>query len=130
MEGPTAGIKFGSDVAIGDGVAVVGAMSDTEGTHNLCGAAYVYRYTGGTWTSEQKLTPMMDAADVNAGHDFASDAFGVSVAVNEDADTIVVGAKDYDLPILPGTSSAYVRYEIGAAYVFKLSQSAMPEQFT
>ena len=75
---------FGSSVAINsDGTyAVVGAyQEDTNGTQ--AGAAYIYTRSGSTWTQQQKIVGTDTAA---------SDYFGASVAINDDATYIAVAA--------------------------------------
>jgi hypothetical protein len=71
---------FGRRVDIDGDVAVVSSTGVDCPAGDLCGAAYVYRYDGGTWVEEQKLI----ASDTDA-----NDLFGI-VAV--DGDTILVGA--------------------------------------
>jgi hypothetical protein len=93
--------RFGIDVATSGTVCVVGAyLHDFPGTDN--GAAYAYRYCGGTtWVFDQKLV-----ASDRAGNDY----HGVSVAI--DGDRIATGAHGND--DLGGDS--------GAAYVFTAAQ--------
>ena len=108
LDGPTG---YASDVAIGDGVAVVGAMDDTDGTpYFWCGAAYVYRYTGGAWAFEQKLAPTMEGTAGEPGHSHSDDKFGAAVALDEAGETIVVGAPGYNVGL---------QDRVGAAYVFE-----------
>lgn len=90
--------RFGSAVAIDGDVAVVGADdAEVEGVEGA-GAAYVFRYTGGFWTQEQKLT----AADWAE-----SDEFGTAIAIS--GDTVLIGARRDDDQ---GDNS-------GSAYVFE-----------
>jgi hypothetical protein len=88
---------FGSAVALGGDIAVVGATGEDAGGDHA-GAAYVYRYNpnNGSWEQHEKLLASDASADAY---------FGSSVAV--DGDVIVVGAAQ---------DGAY-----GAAYVFRLS---------
>jgi len=93
---------FAASVAIGEGIAVVGAPDDsTQGLY--AGAAFVFeRSDAGSWLQTAKLLPLQ-------GYPFRS--FGGSVAI--DAGTIVIGAEgDGQGAGLPG--SAYV-FEKNAA---------------
>jgi hypothetical protein len=89
---------FGSSVAVSGNIAVIGAPSSSPG------AAYVFVFSGGSWSEQQKLTAS-DAA--------SNDAFGVSVAVS--GSTLVVGAS--------GQNS-----NRGAAYVFVQNGSSWSQQ--
>jgi hypothetical protein len=91
------GDTFGSSVALGTDLAVVGAPSHAIGTP-VTGAAYVYTRTGGTWSQSQMLTAS-DKAD--------GDAFGTAVALL--GDLLFVGAPYVKVS---GVSQA------GAVYVF------------
>jgi hypothetical protein len=93
------GDKFGTAVAVGGDVAVVGAPAeDTGGTG--AGAAYIFeRNIGGTDTWGQ--VKMLKASDV-----FKGDNFGDSVAV--EGDVVIVGTRYQD-------SAAT---NAGAAYIF------------
>jgi hypothetical protein len=73
----SSGALFGYSVAIDGATAVVGAIEDHGGT----GAAYVYTFSGGSWSSPQPLT-VQDGA--------AGDQFGYTVAVS--GDTALVSA--------------------------------------
>src|SRR5690349_17175369 len=76
-----AGDFFGYAVAIQGDTALVGAHFASVGGHTQQGAAYVFRYAGGTWTQTQKLV----AAD---GTD--QSYFGAALAL--DGDHAFVGA--------------------------------------
>jgi hypothetical protein len=71
----SAGDKFGTGVAVADDFVAVGARE----VNHLLGAAYVFRYTGGTWQQTTKLEP-----DPDNYH------FGESVALS--GSVLVVGA--------------------------------------
>jgi hypothetical protein len=91
---------FGERIAIsGDGnTAIVGAyIEDTGGTN--AGAAYIFTRSGTTWTQKAKI----QASDKQA-----NDYFGISVAISEDGNTIIVGANAED------TGGA----DTGAAYIY------------
>lgn len=87
-------------------VAVVGAPSrDDLGSSS--GAAYVFRFDGGSWVQEQKLLASDGAED---------DSFGGAVAI--DGDTIVVGA----------FSATVLGMFTGAAYVFRYDGTTWVEE--
>ncbi|MFH1108024.1 MAG: PxKF domain-containing protein [Planctomycetota bacterium] len=73
--------QFGASVSLSGDTAVVGAMLDDGPGGNDCGAAYVFRRSGGVWNQQRKLT----ASDRAAG-----DWFGHSVSVS--GDTAVIDA--------------------------------------
>ena len=79
-----AGDRFGTSVAVVEDIILVGAYSDDEdvddGGINF-GSAYVFEFSGGLWTENDKLT----ASDGDN-----NDRFGHSVDVN--GDVAVVGA--------------------------------------
>ena len=93
---------LGISVAISGDLAVVGAKG-ADGMVDDCGAAYVYRYNGSSWSQEAKLI----ASDGSMSYD----QFGYSVAVG--ADTIFVGAL-----YASGSSS-----NSGAVYVYQFDGS-------
>ena len=90
---------FGSAVSISGNVAVVGAYLKQCASGLNCGAAYVFRFDGSTWTEEQKL------ADSEQ-----HDVFGRSVSVSDDA--AVVGA--YGANCAAG-------FDCGAAFVYRFN---------
>ena len=107
--------NFGISVAVDGGTVVVGAhkadyIDLNDSSNNLAdsGAAYVFTKPGsGGWataTETAKLTASDGAAD---------DEFGISVAVNDDEDTVVVGAHKYDVGV--GNDK---KADAGAVYVF------------
>lgn len=75
--------RFGYSVAIWDDVILVGAPGVDEGGEDA-GAAYVFRYSGGTWDEEVKL-PDTGGNDRGAGA-----RFGCSASLHEDV--AVIGA--------------------------------------
>lgn len=85
-----AGDLFGTSVAISADTVVVGAPADDVGTNADQGSAYVFVRTGSTWPQQGKLID--GAGGTNPG-----DGFGISVAIS--ADTVIVGAYLYDLPL-------------------------------
>jgi hypothetical protein len=100
--------EFGTSVRINGNIIVVGGFNHKVGSNAGQGAAYVYTFSGTTWSQQQELT----AADGAAG-----DNFGESVAL--DGDNLVVGAAGHAV----GDNSAQ-----GAAYVFALSASTWNQQ--
>ena len=105
--GLTTGERFGQSVSLaGDRVALGAGRIGVDGT----GAVYVFVRTGTVWSQEAKLTP-------SDGEPF--DAFGTSVALDED--TIVVGA-----PMKASTTPG--SYANGAAYVFTRGAGGWTEQ--
>ena len=96
-----AGDRFGESVAIsGDGnTAIVGAQyEDPDGTSDA-GAAYIFTWSGTSWSEQQKI----QSSDKQSG-----DRFGNSVAISENGNTAIVGA------YAEGFAS-------GAAYIFTRS---------
>jgi hypothetical protein len=90
--------RFGTDVALSGGIAVIGAYQDDDNGF-WAGSAYVSTRTDGVWTLQAKLL---------ASDGAAQDLFGKGVAL--DGDTAVIGAPwDDD----NGAQS-------GSAYVFRL----------
>ena len=100
------GDSFGNFVSVDGDVAVIGAPNDDDGGENS-GSAYVFRYSSGSWSQEQKLTAS-DAA--------ASDNFGFAVSLS--GDVVAVGAYGNDDA---GTSS-------GSAYVFRYADGNWSEE--
>jgi len=92
-----AGDGFGCSVSLsGDMVAVGAHLADSNGTD--AGAAYMFRYSGGSWLFEERLLP----DDLSAG-----DSFGYSVCIS--GNIVVCGARRADAAAL----------DCGAAYVFR-----------
>ena len=93
----------------GDGnTVIVGARQESAGG-SQAGAAYFFTRSGTTWTQQQKILA------ANAG---ASDQFGHSVSIDNDADTAIIGA-----PYEDTTAS-----NAGAAYVFTRSGTSWTQQ--
>ncbi|MFH1109620.1 MAG: FG-GAP repeat protein [Planctomycetota bacterium] len=99
-----AGDLFGNGVSVSEEVAVVGAYNDDSAAGIDCGSAYVYRFNGGSWVEETKLTAS-DAA--------AQDFFGGSVSVS--GDVAVAGAFNH---------YACGGFFCGSAYVYRFNPSA------
>ena len=78
--------RFGYSVAVDGNIAVIGAPGNSAGA----GAVYLYtKGSSGRWRQTTKLV----ATDRQAG-----DNFGISVAIDHDTDTVVVGAYADDHP--------------------------------
>jgi hypothetical protein len=94
---------FGSSVAIGDNVAIIGAPGK-DSSHGVC---FAYRFDGDAWVLESQLSPF----DYIGYQQF----FGGSVALNGDATVAAIGARADD------------GYN-GAVYVFRRhGQDWLPE---
>lgn len=100
--GADAADHFGSAVALAGPTAAVGAYGDDDAGDGA-GAVYVFEFSGGVWTQQDKLSPC-DAAD--------GDGFGRALAI--DGDQIAVGARDHDVA---GDGA-------GAGYVFEWDGSS------
>ena len=97
---------FGVTVDLGEDRAIVGAHFDDDAGANS-GSAYVFEYSGATWSQQAKLT---------AGDGAAGDQFGREVSIN--GDRAVIGARlDDD----GGTDS-------GSAYVFTYGGAGWSQQ--
>jgi len=98
---------FGFSVSLDGNTAVSGAYGDDQAA-DAAGAAYVFRYSGTSWSLEQKLT---------AGDAAASDAFGRSVSISGDKVVVSAPMDDYDS-----------KSNVGSAYVFSRSGSTWSQQ--
>lgn len=101
---------FGKAVALSGATALVGAhLADSAADD--AGAAYVFRASGAAWVQEAKLV----ASDAEE-----DDYFGFSVDISET--TALVGAYSYD------DAFESHSYNVGAAYVFELSNGRWNQQ--
>ncbi len=94
------GDQFGASVSVSGDTAVVGAPGS-----GVAGAAYVFTYSGGTWSQVATLTPSDEAA---------GDAFGTSVAAADR--TLVIGAPGADVNGKTDAGAAYVFRDFGGAW--------------
>lgn len=94
---------FGFSVDVDGNFAVVGAW----GANDDVGAAQVFRYSGMSWTLEERLTTGMGSG---------GDWFGRAVAV--DKDVILIGAPYEDVSVVNS----------GAAYVYRFNESKWHEE--
>ena len=98
---------FGAAVAVASANSVVIGRPGNPSNSAITGSAYVYSKSGGAWDT---ANPSSLGA---SGTTTAGNRFGVTLAVNADADTLVVGASG------PSASP-------GSAYVFDASTSTLP----
>jgi HJR/Mrr/RecB family endonuclease len=130
---------FGSSVALsGDGSTLaVGAPREAsnavgingnqaDNSASQAGAVYVFTRTAGSWSQQ---------AYVKASNTQASDAFGMSLALSGDGDTLAVGAPSEDsalLGVTPGAVSeataGNAAANSGAVYVFTRSGGGWSQQ--
>ena len=103
---PGAGDSFGWDVAMDGAVMAITAINDDEQGQDS-GSVYVFRKTGSTWIEEQRV--------IGSGIT-GSDQFGWSVGV--DANLLVAGATNHDLPVNQG----------GAVYTFRWDGATWGEE--
>ncbi|WP_083228503.1 hypothetical protein, partial [Veronia pacifica] len=110
---------FGYSIALsGDGnTLVVGARYESynvpEGDPGYSGAAYIFRYSGGSWSQEAYLKAS------NASY---LALFGTSVALSDDGNVVAVGAYGEDSgPSGGGHGSDDEVEESGAAYIFRFT---------
>jgi hypothetical protein len=98
---------FGYNVSIsGDGTtAIMGAYNDTV-TANNQGSAYIFTYSGSSWTQQAKLV----ASDAAQG-----DRFGYSVAISGDGTTAIIGAY-YDDDGATDSGSVYIFTRSGSSW--------------
>ncbi len=99
---PAAQSEFGRSVSVSGNTLAVGAPGVNTGT----GAVYIYTRSGGTWSQQGGV--------ITASGGTGGDQFGLSVAVDEAMNTLVVGA--------PGVSGE------GRAYIFERSGSSWSQE--
>ena len=112
--------QFGQSVDISEdgNYAIIGAyLEDENGTGN--GAAYIFKYSGSTWTEEQKLIAG-EFFNGGSGADVpdTSTYFGNSVSIDTFGRVVLIGAQNYD-----GNGGSLS--SSGAAFVFKNSPSVI-----
>ena len=96
---------FGNAVSLDGDTTVIGSDADDDGGSGS-GSAYVFTRSAGIWTQQQKLT----ASDAAAG-----DNFGASVSL--DGTTVMIGARNDDLPGKTNAGSAYVFIRNGNTWI-------------
>ena len=105
---------FGLSIAISGDTIAVGAASNDD-TGSASGSAYVFKWTGASWSEEAKLV----AADASP-----ADQFGSSVSIT--GDTIVVGAYTTDDTVEQVGEGA--QGDSGSGYVFRRSGTTWTQQ--
>ncbi len=98
--------EFGQAVAADENAAVIGAPKHDCLAGNDCGAAYVYRWSGGSWAEEQTVT----ATDADSG-----DKFGGAVSVS--GEVALIGAPGDDYNSESNAGSAYVFRNNGGTWI-------------
>ncbi len=99
---------FGSSVAIGDNMAIVGAYTVDAESRPEAGSAYIFQRENGVWQQKQKLQP----DDLQRG-----DAFGGAVAIS--GKTAIVGAR-----LAQADSCQFA----GSAYIFQLENGVWQQK--
>ena len=102
------------DISADGNTVIVGAYGENGATNNTngSGAAYVFRYSSGTWSEDSTILRASNTAN--------GDSFGNAVAMSDDGNTVIVGAHLEDGPTNYTTHS-------GAAYVFRYSSGTWSE---
>ncbi len=131
---PGPGDFFGVAIALsGDGNTVaVGAYHEDSAADGInsteaddtapdAGAAYVFTPTAGVWTQQ---------AYIKASNSDAGDVFGVSVALSNDGNTLIVGGyrEDSNATGVGGDEGNNSELDSGAAYVFTRSGVTWSQQ--
>ena len=103
---------FGTAAAISGNTMVIGA-ENADGNEVGAGAAFIFERINNTWVQTARIFATDGHATPEAifPGDFISDAFGLSVAISEDANTVIVGAPFHNHTGHSGTA--------GAVYVFQ-----------
>lgn len=113
---------FGRAIAMGDGIAVIGAPRVDGPSGSNQGAAYVFTRNNAVWSQTAKLA----AADPGAG-----DQFGTAVAI--DGGRIVIGAPLDDVAGAFNRGSAYLFERTGSGWIqrekFTASDGAAADNF-
>jgi microcystin-dependent protein len=104
--------NFGNSISASEegNTVVIGSSFKTTTPNDQNGAVYVFTRSGSTWNEEAKLI----ASDTES-----YEAFGSSVSISADGDTIVVGAE---------AENTAPSYGNGAAYIFTRSSSTWTQQ--
>ena len=119
--------KDGNTLAVGayfeDGssTGVNGAQNFSDGSTDDSGAVYVFRFSSSTWSQQ---------AYIKALNVFTATQFGWSVDLNDDGNTLAVGANQdrSNSTGVNGAQNAAVPVNSGAAYVFRFSSSTWSQQ--
>jgi hypothetical protein len=105
------GDQLGMSVAMSGSTVVFGVQQAAVGGNSQQGAAYVFAQPGGGWPGAVS-PPLVQVAKLTASDGAGTAHFGSSVAIDETASTVVVGARSAKIP--PGSSNN----NTGAVYVF------------
>ena len=101
------GQQYGSSCAVsGDGNSCIIGAYGVAGLDHMTGCAYTYFRVGSVWSQQSKLVP----AD-----SMVEDYFGWSVAMNQNGDTVVVGATK----VLSDKGAAYIYERASGAWDMK-----------
>ncbi|MBK9259105.1 MAG: cadherin-like beta sandwich domain-containing protein [Polyangiaceae bacterium] len=114
------GDRFGSSVALGDDMLVVGARGEdssaagvdgnqSDNNANDSGAVYVFGRTGGMW---------MQQSYIKASNPGNADAFGSSVAISGDVLAVGAFAEDSNAVGMNGSQQSNTDADSGAVYLF------------
>ncbi|WP_445908786.1 FG-GAP repeat protein [Yeosuana sp.] len=104
--------SFGSSIALNsDGNTIVASATGEDSFGSNSGMVYVFTRSGSTWTEQQRFS---------ASNAEANDAFGISVSISSDGNTIAVGAngEDSDATGINGAENNNSSNASGAVYVF------------
>jgi hypothetical protein len=104
--------RFGQQVTLRGDVAVVAAPQHTVDSNWGAGAVYIYQRTGTMWSEDFKLV---------AGDPGPSHFFGLSVSMNEDHDTLIIGSPQADVGPLVLAGVCYVFSRQGPEWVEQLT---------
>ena len=98
---------FGISISISENgnTAIVGAPGEATGGTTNAGTAYIFTWSGTSWTQQQKI----QASDKQVG-----DFFGISISISENGNTAIVGTANED--------------SAGAAYIFTRSGTTWTQQ--
>ncbi|WP_165313533.1 hypothetical protein [Vibrio ziniensis] len=100
------------------GVAGIDGDETQSSTYSFSGAVYVFKQVDSQWQQDAYLK----SAEISK-----TDQFGYSVALDEDGDTLVVGAKLEDSEATgvnsDATDSTTSNYNSGAAYIFSYADN-------
>ena len=108
--------------AVGEGSIATGIDGDqADNSAGSAGAVYVFARSGSTWSQQ---------AYVKASNTGAVDAFGVSVALSGDGNTLAVGAmrEASNATGIDGNQADNSAFNAGAVYVFARSGSTWSQQ--
>jgi hypothetical protein len=109
------GDLFGSSVSLSANTVLIGAPEDDHSGMILAGSAYVFEWSGTSWTETAKLTANDSALDDQA-------LFGTSVSL--DGDRALVGAHQSDANGLTDSGAAYLFVRNAGSWIEELKLTA------